>query len=65
MVDIIVQDEGFIHILYPLSHEARQWLDENVSDATQWRGGFVCGHRYIGPVVDGALRDGFVVETEC
>jgi hypothetical protein len=62
-MDISVQDEGAICILQPVTDEGREWLDAHVEQsAGRWCGGIVCGHSYVALIVEGASRDGLVIE---
>jgi hypothetical protein len=54
-----------VYLLRPLSEHARQWLDQNISEDSQWFGGaLVVEHRYIGAIVEGIRADGLTVAEE-
>ena len=50
------------YLLRPLTRQARVWITEHLpEDATWWCGAVVVEHRYIGPIVGGAIGDDLVV----
>jgi hypothetical protein len=60
--DFVVRNEGTIFLLCPLTHAARQWIDDNlVQDWTTFGGCVVVEHRYIGDIVGGMCADGLEV----
>jgi hypothetical protein len=62
-VDLLVHSEGSIYLLRPTSRRGQRWIDEHVSDDRQeWAGAVVVEHRYIGPIIGGAIGDGLVVQ---
>lgn len=63
VTDIMVQNHGSIVLVYPVSSEAREWIEQNVSDESQWfGGGLVVEPRYVENLIQGMLNDGLVVE---
>lgn len=59
-LDVFVQYEGTIGIIYGKTEAGADWLAENLDpNATRWGGGYVVEHRYIGPILEGALEAGF------
>lgn len=55
-VDVLVQNEGTISILYGKTAAGRDWLAENLDpDAQRWGGGYVVAHRYVSAILVGAL----------
>jgi hypothetical protein len=61
-VDVQVEKHGTIFLLRPLTDVAHDWVDEHLpTDAIWWCGAIVVEHRYIGPIVGGAIGDGLVV----
>ena len=61
-IDFEVSGGGSVYLLYPLTRAARAWVDEHLpDDAIWWCGAVVVEHRYIGPIVGGAIGDGLVV----
>lgn len=63
--DFALQDEGSIVVLHPENDAARSWIDENLyadGDGPQWwGGGVVIEPRYVIPVVEGLVKDGFTI----
>jgi hypothetical protein len=61
-IDFEVSGGGSVYLLRPLTRPARDWVDDHLpDDATWWCGAVVVEHRYIGPIVGGAIGDGLVV----
>jgi hypothetical protein len=61
-IDFEVSGGGSVYLLHPLTRAARDWVDEHLpEDATWWCGAVVVEHRYIGPIVGGAIAAGMVV----
>ena len=61
-MDFSVANHGSIFIVTPHSSEAKSWLDENVSDDSQWLGGgLAVEHRFIDNLVEGMQNDGLVM----
>ncbi len=66
MTDFLLQDEGSIFLLTPLTDAASCWVTEHVDpDALAWAGGIVVEHRFIEEIVAGAICDGLQVSTRC
>lgn len=64
MADVMVQCEGSIFLLTPISGEARSWLRDNVQPDAQWFGpALVVEHRYVEDLVEGLRCEGFNVEV--
>lgn len=62
-MDFTLQDHFSLLVLTPNTPLARVWVDENLpSDATHWHNGVVIEPRYIGPIVDGLLEEGFTID---
>jgi hypothetical protein len=60
--DFELSGHGTVYLLHPLTPAALDWVDEHLpEDATWWCGSAVVEHRYIGPIVGGAIGDGLVV----
>jgi hypothetical protein len=60
--DFIYQHEGAIGLLYPVTDEARTWVDEHIGDDAQWFGkGLVIEWRYVDPIIEGITGDGLEV----
>ena len=61
-IDFEVSGGGTVYLLRPLTRQARVWVDEHLpADATWFCGAVVVEHRFIGPIVGGAIGDGLVV----
>lgn len=61
--DIIITGGGTIYVLYPLTDFGRDWLDGNLQDGPRLgRDGHAVEHRYVWPIIEGALRDGLSVQ---
>jgi hypothetical protein len=60
-IDVRVQNEGTIFILYPLTDRATEWLDANVASAQRWSTGIVVEHRYVADIVNGMIESGLEV----
>jgi hypothetical protein len=60
--DFEVSGGGSLFILTPLNSDARQHLEENISEEAQWwAGGVAVEHRYIQPLVENLRAEGYVV----
>jgi hypothetical protein len=60
--DFLVQNEGSIFLLHPLTESARDWVHKNLSeDRMTFGDAVVVEHRYIAHVVRGARADGLVL----
>ena len=60
--DFEVSGGGSLFILTPLNSDARQHLEENISEEAQWwAGGVAVEHRYIHPLVENLRAEGYVV----
>jgi hypothetical protein len=61
-IDFEVQDHGSIFLLRPITDVAHDWIEQHLPDhALRWCDAIVVEHRYIGPIVGGAIGDGLVV----
>jgi hypothetical protein len=61
-VDFELSGGGTVYLLRPISRAAHRWVEEHLAaDATWWCGAVVVEHRYIGPIIGGAIGDGLVV----
>lgn len=60
MFDLTFVNHGSIVIMTPTTDVGRAWVDEHIpEDALTWgKDGIVIEHRYVGDIVEGALRDG-------
>jgi hypothetical protein len=60
--DVLVQDEGTIVLVRPVSAAARDWITQNVDpDAFWFGGGLVVEHRYVAPLIEGMSAAGLVL----
>jgi hypothetical protein len=52
--NFLITDEGTVVLITPVSNEARQWVDENLSiEPWQWLGdGFGVEHRYASDILE-------------
>ena len=63
IIDLYVQNEGTIFLLHPVSASGHSWCEENLDQEAQRLGkAYAVEHRYISDIVDGARRDGLVLE---
>lgn len=52
--DITITDHGSIILVTPITDQAKAWVDDNVSEESQWFGNsLVVEPRYISNLVDG------------
>jgi hypothetical protein len=62
--DVAVRDEGTIVLLFPRSDPAREWFAENILDG-QWLGdGLVVEHRFVLPILQALIDEGFQLTRE-
>lgn len=62
MSDFIFTDHGSLWMARPMNDDARQHLEENVSDEAQWMGGALAVEpRYVAGLVDGLQNSGYEV----
>jgi hypothetical protein len=60
--DFLYQHEGSIGLLFPMTDEARSWVDEHISSDAQWFGkGLVIEWRYLDSIIEGITGDGLEV----
>ncbi len=61
-IDFELSGHGTLYLLPPLTPAAHHRVEEHLpADATWWCGAVVVEHRYIGPIIGGAINDGLVV----
>ena len=62
--DILVHGGGTVYLFDPVSDCGREWVERHVGyePSQKFGGAIAVEHRYIGDLVDGARRDGLVVE---
>jgi hypothetical protein len=62
-VDVTVSNEGTLFLFRPLTSEARAWIEENVSEESQWFGdSLVVEHRYARDLAAGMIDAGLNVQ---
>ncbi len=55
-------DESIV-LLWPQTDEGRAWRSEHIDEfATEFAGGVVIEHRYIGDIVNGIHADGLTIK---
>ena len=61
-IDFELSGHGTLYLLRPVSRAASAWVEEHLpADATWFGGAVVVEHRYIGPIIGGAIGAGLVV----
>lgn len=61
-LDIHVENNGSLWLIRPLTDAGREWIDENVSDDSQWIGGALAVEpRYVQALVEGMQLDGLEI----
>ena len=61
-IDFEVSGHGTVYLLRPITRAAHTWVDEHLpADATWFGRAVVVEHRYIGPIIRGAIGDGLRV----
>jgi len=62
IADAEVSGGGTIFLVRPLTDAAREWIEENVSNESQWFGqSLAVEHRYVGDLITGMQADGLTV----
>src|SRR5262245_53702770 len=62
-IDFELSGGGTVYLLRPVSLAAHDWVQDHLpADATWFGGAIVVEHRYIGPLIGGAIGDGLVVQ---
>ena len=60
--DVLVNNAGTVFTFYPLTPQAKAWIDENVQDDAQWFGNaLVVEHRYAWGLAEGMLSEGLIL----
>jgi len=63
IIDATVSDQGSIFLVTPLTSDAKEWIEQNVSEDHQFFGNaLVVEHRYIAGLVAGMRGDGLEVQ---
>lgn len=63
VTDFRVENHGTIFLLRPETDAAKEWCAEHLpEDAQRFGTAYVVEHRFITPIVEGALADGLTVE---
>lgn len=63
MADLIVENHGSVALILPASPAGREWFDSHV-EYESWAvlgSRIAVDHRYVAPIVDGAVNDGLEV----
>jgi hypothetical protein len=61
-MDIRIQNEGSLWILYGATTKGRRWLKTHLPpDVQRWATGFVCEPRYGMPICEYAAQDGLTI----
>jgi hypothetical protein len=61
-IDFELSGGRTVYLLRPLTRVAHAWVDDHLpDDATWFCGAVVVEHRYIGPIIGGAIGDGRIV----
>jgi len=54
-----------IYLLTPITPEAKEWIEENVSEDSQWLGnGLAVESRYLSDLVSGMSEDGLILSED-
>ena len=62
-IDFELSGNGTVYLFRRISRAAHDWVEDNLpSNATWFGGAVVVEHRYIGPIIGGAIGDGLVVQ---
>jgi hypothetical protein len=62
-VDFELSGGGTVYLLRPVSRPAHNWVEEYLpANATWFADAIVVEHRYIGPIIGGAIGYGLVVQ---
>ena len=62
-IDFELSGHGTLYLFRPITRAAHAWVEEHLpTDATWFGGAVVLEHRYIGPIIGGAIGDGLVVQ---
>ena len=60
--DFELSGHGTVYLLRPTTRVARAWIEEHLPNDVTWFGtAVVVEHRYIGPIIGGAIGDGLRV----
>lgn len=60
--DFHVTGHGGLYLVQPLTEAASLWLEEHIGEEAQWFGSALAvEHRYIRPLVEGIVNDGYAV----
>jgi hypothetical protein len=62
MPDITVENHGTIILVRPHTSDARNWLCTHCEHAMWYGRAVACEPRYVAPIVEGLIADGFTVE---
>lgn len=61
--DFQLSGGGTVYLLRPLTPAAHTWVKDHLPDDATWlAGAVVVEHRYVGPIIGGAIGDGLRVQ---
>jgi len=62
--DFLVNDQGTIFLLTPVTEAATEWADEHLpEEAMHFGDAIVVEHRFIEDIVSGFMNDGLICEA--
>ena len=65
LTDFTAAKHGFLILLYPQNETAKEWIEEHVSEESQWwGGGLVVELRYFEALLCGILEAGLTFQRE-
>ena len=56
---------GTVYLFRPLTRVAHAWVEEHLPADATWCSAVAVEHRYIGPIIGGAIGEGLVVQSAC
>ena len=60
--DVLIANEGTLFLFSPLSHVAKEWIEEHVEADAQWFGSaLVVEHRYALELAQALIDAGFAI----
>lgn len=61
-IDVQIQNEGSIFILWAMTDRAVEWLEANCASAQRWGvNGYVVEHRYVDDIAEAMINSGMEV----
>lgn len=63
--DFAIENHGSIMLLRPITAIAEEWIEEHVGndETLTWGDATVVEPRYIGPIIEAMLSEGFVLQA--